>query len=146
MHNILPEFIIISAHLKAKTEVENALRNVQLKNLLKDLQINHKEVEGYFNNTKENCIFIQLHGDNKYDLEFFVHLACIEFNQECILYRDSNNSMYLKYFKNNKPHSQCIGKGRFINERDIPRNFSALYGAYTHFTLTRTYLVAVNDG
>lgn len=99
MKQLNKEIIILSAELSTLSEFENTMRTNQLNNSLKSLGVSFKEIQGYYKNTKETSFVVVL--DNNTNLKTIQGLAS-HFNQECILFSDSDRVSKLVYPNGNE--------------------------------------------
>jgi len=108
--NHYQQLAFISAFKDNLTIENNLKRHDYMSELLTRLNISHNPVEGMFKNKAEKSFMVHLTHITTLEL---VQSVAIEFEQEAVLYRDSNGQVWLV---NSKGDQESVGTFRKISE------------------------------
>lgn len=108
--NHFQQLAFISAFRDTLTLEENNHRHKYMSEVLTRLKVLHRPIEGMFKGTKELSFLVHL--TNEVTLELIQSVA-IEFDQESVLYRDSNNQVWNV---NSKGEQDSLGTFRKITK------------------------------
>jgi hypothetical protein len=89
----LKEFIILSAELT--TSNHNDARTARLENMLVDLKLSYKRVEGVYKGTSEVSFMVIV--KDEAEIQTITDLGLITFAQESVLFRDLHGNAKLVY-------------------------------------------------
>ena len=89
------QVIILSGELSDLSLEENMHRSIRLGRMIKDLEMPFKSVLGCYKGKRESSFMVVI--KNIDEIETLKSFAFLNFNQESILYQDSNGLCYLEY-------------------------------------------------
>jgi hypothetical protein len=112
--NISEQVLILSAERKENHPQINERVTAVLKDMIEDLGINYTEALGCYKGESERSFVCILR--NQEELETLKGFAFNNFNQESVLYKDSNGQCYLEY---QDGQSEKIGKMVQTNPKAI---------------------------
>jgi len=101
---ISQQVIIISAELSSKTFESNRQRTQTLKDCIEDVGLVFKEALGVYKGSKEVSLVVLV--ENQLEIDTLKDFAFKNFDQESVLYQDSNQEAYLLY--NNGKTEQLV--------------------------------------
>lgn len=134
MKTLIPEVIFISAFLKGLSEIENIIRQTKLIKQLKELNIKHKCCIGSYQGVEEESIMVYLdHG--KGITHYILCDLAMEYDQDCILYRDNTKAGYLVGKEDGHYYENHIGLIEEITAEEATK-----IGDYSYFPLTQKYM------
>jgi hypothetical protein len=118
---MLQQLVILSAELATNDDITNQRNTISLRKILTDKHYKFTDCLGCYSGVQEKSFLV--HVDTQDQLNFLKYIGIEVFNQECILYRDSNGLFSLEY--NDK--SEIIGK-KF---KELSESEAKLRGNYT---------------
>ena len=119
--NIFPQAVILSASQSKLHHSVNHTNHMELYNFLQSQKFGIKLVDDMYKGVKENSIFVQLNEFN--DLERLKELVT-KYNQESVLYLDSNRVASLHYCNSDKVDFL----GKFTN---VTEEVAKMHDCYT---------------
>jgi hypothetical protein len=131
--NKYTQLIFISAERENLTELENEQRTLSLIENLDKTGLKYVQCLGCYKGIQEKSFMIMHPLLNGYWLNHFKTLARA-YNQESLLYRDSNGLYSLEY--SNSLKSEIIGTEKIIDENQIKNHDN-----YTYIRDTNTYFI-----
>jgi hypothetical protein len=114
--NILPQIVILSAHRANLDDATNTMRHNLLCQMLRDLGLVYNAVDGVYKGTKETSLLVVL--NNTTELETISDFAFKNFEQESILYSDSNRATQLIF---NNGTTQELGRLTQVTKQETEK-------------------------
>lgn len=123
----LTEFIILSAELDTLTELENNRRTANLASCLRELNLNHKVIEGCYKGSTEISFLVTFKNEDEYNT--IKDFGLVNFSQDSILVRNYKGEASLVYGNGN---TVSLGKFKQVSEEEATKQdaFSKVDGNY----------------
>ena len=138
MRTLKQELVILSAFQKLASYDKNLIDTDKLRSLLKTLKCHFIACEGFYNNQREHSFMIHIDANKGITKELLTQIACNDFKQDCILYRDNEGTAYLIGIdkKNNENH---VYEKRLGELKQLDKNEAIKLDSYTYFPKTDIY-------